>query len=337
MSETREQPASREGSEQRSHSPVVAEARGVSKQYGEEFAVRDIDLFVPRGSIFGFIGPSGSGKTTTIRLLTGIQQPTDGEITVFGKSPVDFSVADRRRIGYMPQLSVLYPHLSLQENLNFVASIYGMPLLRRRHLHRVLDFVELQRHRKKLLREASGGMQRRLALAASLIHEPDLVFLDEPTAGIDPVLRRKFWDHFEELKSEGRTLFITTQYVGEAAYCDVIGILADGRLLMVDTPDAVRRSAMGGELIVAVTDGQISDGVVEALQQEPSVHSVRRNRTDGRGLEVRVEEADTAIPRLQQWFSGKELSLESIQHHQPPFDDVFVEIVNRERTRADAG
>lgn len=316
---------------------MIAEALGVSKQYGEEFAVRDIDLSVPEGSIFGFIGPSGSGKTTTIRLLAGIQQPTAGEITVFGKRPVDFSVTDRRRIGYMPQLSVLYPHLSLQENLNFVASIYGMSLLRRRHLYRVLDFVELQRHRKKLLREASGGMQRRLALAASLIHQPDLLFLDEPTAGIDPVLRRKFWDHFEELKSEGRTLFITTQYVGEAAYCDFIGVLADGRLLMVDTPEGVRRSAMGGELIVAVTDDQIPDEVVEALHNEPLILSAQRNRTDGRGLELLVDEASTAMPRLQQWFSGRELNLESIQHHQPPFDDVFVEIVNSERAGADAG
>ena len=222
-------------------------ARGLTRHFGKEVAVDNLSLEIPHGSIFGFIGPSGSGKTTTVRLMTGVLRPTAGDLMVLGKRPWEFSQSTREQIGYMPQLFVLYPQLTVWENMNFAASIYGMGLVRGRQIKELLDFVELSEHRGKLARQISGGMQRRLSLAATLVHDPDLIFLDEPTAGIDPVLRRKFWDHFKELQNQGHTLFVTTQYVGEAAYCDKVGVLAKGRLVALDTPEGLRHRAFGGE------------------------------------------------------------------------------------------
>ena len=184
----------------------VISAKHVTKKFGDETAVMDISFDVPRASIFGFIGPSGSGKTTTVRLLTGVYTPTDGQVIVLDRNPVKFNQKERARLGYMPQLFVLYPNLTVWENLNFAASLYGMGLFRGKRLNEALKFVELYDHRGKLARNISGGMLRRLSLAATLVHDPQLLFLDEPTAGIDPILRRKFWDHFRELKNQGSTI-----------------------------------------------------------------------------------------------------------------------------------
>ena len=181
----------------------VISAKHLTKKFGDETAVQDVSFDVPRASIFGFIGPSGSGKTTTVRLLTGVYTPTDGQVIVLDRNPARFSQSERARIGYMPQLFVLYPNLTVWENLNFAASLYGMSLFRGKRLKEALNFVELYEHRSKLARNISGGMLRRLSLATTLVHDPQLLFLDEPTAGIDPVLRRKFWDHFRELKDQG--------------------------------------------------------------------------------------------------------------------------------------
>ena len=227
----------------------VISAQHLTKKFGDETAVQDVSFDVPRASIFGFIGPSGSGKTTTVRLLTGVYTPTEGQVSVLDRSPAKFSQSDRARLGYMPQLFVLYPNLTVWENLNFAASLYGMSLFRGKRLKEALTFVELYEHRSKLARNISGGMLRRLSLAATLVHDPELLFLDEPTAGIDPVLRHKFWDHFRELKSQGRTIFITTQYVSEADNCDLVGVQNNGKLLLVDTPQGIRHHAYGGDMV----------------------------------------------------------------------------------------
>ena len=227
----------------------IISAKHLTKRFGDETAVEDVSFDVPRASIFGFIGPSGSGKTTTVRLLTGVYTPTDGEVIVFDHKPTEFSQSEQARLGYMPQLFVLYPTLTVWENLNFAASLYGMGLFRGKRLKDALKFVELYEHRGKLARNISGGMLRRLSLAATLIHDPQLLFLDEPTAGIDPILRHKFWGHFRELKNQGRTIFITTQYVSEADNCDLVGIQNNGKLLLVDTPQGLRHHAYGGDIV----------------------------------------------------------------------------------------
>ena len=163
---------------------TVIKMRDVTKRFGEVAAVSNITLDVPQGGIFGFIGPSGCGKTTTVRLLIGNYEATDGDIEVLRKSPEDFIADDLRQIGYMPQLFILYPELTVWENLNFAASIYGYPMDRDERLHELLDLVELTGHENKLARNISGGMQRRLSLASTLVHQPELIFLDEPTAEV---------------------------------------------------------------------------------------------------------------------------------------------------------
>ena len=309
-------------------STPAVRARGLTKMFADGVGVHDLSLDVEAGTIFGFIGPSGSGKTTTIRLMTGILRPDSGELSVLGKAPAAFDRADRSRLGYMPQLSVLYPHLSIWENLAFTTSLFGVPWRgRRRLMKEQLQLVELDSARTRLLRDSSGGMQRRLALAATLIHSPDLLFLDEPTAGIDPILRKKFWDHFVELRDQGRTLFVTTQYVGEAAYCDRVGVLAEGRLIAVDTPEGLRRQAFGGEVLDVVFAQPL---LAPQLDQLGEIVSATRVERIGIG-EVRLVVADAgeASPQVTAWASEAGVEIESVEPYLPAFDDVFVELITK--------
>jgi ABC-2 type transport system ATP-binding protein len=302
----------------------------VTKRFGDVAAVSDISLDVPRGGIFGFIGPSGCGKTTTVRLLIGNYQATEGDMKVLGKSPEAFSADDKRRIGYMPQLFILYPELTVWENINFAASIYGYPLEREERLRELLELVQLTGHEKKLARNISGGMQRRLSLACTLVHAPELIFLDEPTAGIDPVLRRKFWDHFQILKDRGHTLFVTTQYVGEAAYCDYVGVMRDGRLLMVETPEMLRYKALGGHVLDLRTVEPLSLEALVMLEDHPLVKG-EVTFLDQLTARFAVETASTAIPQMLDWCRENNISVGSINEWVPPFDDVFVMIMEQQR------
>ena len=314
---------------------TVIQMRDVTKRFGEVSAVKDITLDVPQGGIFGFIGPSGCGKTTTVRLLIGNYEATEGDIDVLAKSPGDFTADDQRRIGYMPQLFILYPELTVWENLNFAASIYGYPMDRDERLHELLDLVELTGHEKKLARNISGGMQRRLSLASTLVHEPELIFLDEPTAGIDPVLRRKFWDHFQVLKDRGNTLFVTTQYVGEAAYCDYVGVMRNGQLLMVETPEMLRYKALGGHVLDLRTIESLGLDALPLLEDHPLVRG-EITFLDPLTARFAVEEASTAIPQMLDWCREHDVAVESINEWVPPFDDVFVMIMEQQQEEEEA-
>lgn len=307
----------------------VIQTDKLTKVFGDQVAVDSLDLHVPRGSIFGFIGPSGSGKTTTLRLLTGVHVPTSGEVTVLGKKPSEFTKSDREKIGYLIQQFVLYPELTVWENLNFVASFYGVGLFRRSRLKKLLEFVELTGDERKLARNLSGGMKRRLSLAATLVHNPELLFLDEPTAGIDPLLRRKFWDYFKDLQNEGHTLFVTTQYVGEAAYCDLVGVMHEGRLLMADSPEGLRRQAFGGDVIGLRATEAIRFQHRHGLQDLPFAKGTVRMIND-QEVEMIVDEASTAIPSVIEWSKSQGLTIDMIEPRHPPFDDVFVRIIEKE-------
>jgi len=311
----------------------VIHAQEVTKKFGEQAAVDSLTMSVPRGSIFGFIGPSGSGKTTTIRLLTGVYRPTAGELTVLGRNPVHFSTSDREKIGYLTQQSVTYPDLTVWENLNFVASLYGVGLFRGRRLNRLLDFVELSEDKSKLAKQLSSGMHRRLGLAASLIHKPELLFLDEPTAGVDPLLRRKFWDYFKQLQQDGHTLFVTTQYVGEAAYCDLVGVMSDGKLLTVDTPDDLRKKAFEGEIVALRTAEFIGYEQRRRFESLPFTRGNAKIISD-QELEIIVDEASTAMPLLIEECKRAGLNVTMIEQKLPPFDDVFVRLIETERANA---
>lgn len=312
---------------------AVISVKHLTKKFASETVVQDVSFDVPRASIFGFIGPSGSGKTTTIRLLTGVYTPTEGQMVVLERNPAQFSQAERARLGYMPQLFVLYPSLTVWENLNFAASLYGMGLFRKKRLKSVLEFVELYEHRGKLARNISGGMLRRLSLAATLVHDPDLLFLDEPTAGIDPVLRRKFWDHFRELKNQGRTVFVTTQYVSEAENCDLVGIQNNGKLLLVDTPIGLRQHAYGGDMVDFRTTEPFEFKVEIMLRALPFVRA-KTFRTGPDSMRIIVDHASTAIPELMEWAQQQNIDVKTIEEYAPPFEDVFVELVRPEVSHA---
>ena len=308
--------------------PFMISMDHVTKRIGDHTLVENLSFEVKKGEIFGFIGPSGSGKTSTIRLLTGVYGPTEGSITVMGIAPDHPSRRVQDSIGYMPQLFVLYPNLSVRENLNFVAGLYGMnPFRKKKRVDELLKFVELWDARRKLASNVSGGMQRRIELAAALLHDPPLLFADEPTAGIDPVLRGKFWDEFRRLRDEGRTLFITTQYVGESEYCDRVGVIRKGRIIALDSPVGLRRSALGGDVVDIQANDLTPQAVVE-LANLPIVREIRPvSRTEVRAY---VQEAGPAIPVLLEKLSATQCTVTRIEEYRPNFDEVFIELMKRD-------
>jgi ABC-2 type transport system ATP-binding protein len=319
-----------EGVATESH-PII-ETHNVSMHFGKEAAVHGLSFSIPAGKIFGLIGPSGSGKTTTVRLLAGLYKPTEGEVHVMGEDPRKFRMRTRERIGYMPQQFVLYPQLSVWENLNFVASLYGMPWFHRnKRLNELLDFVELREHKRKLGSQLSGGMQRRLAVAAAMVNDPVLIFADEPTAGVDPVLRAKFWENFRALREQGRTLFVTTQYVGEAVHCDYIGVMREGRLIELDTPENLRLKALGGEVIRLVVDTVHEREAIRRLDEHPAVNQVQRSFREPGQLFVYTDDAATTLPALVTHLDGGSgIQVQSIDKYEPPFDDVFVNLMKQD-------
>lgn len=310
---------------------LMIEVRNVSKKIGDTEILHDLSFEVSAGEIFGFIGPSGSGKTTTIRLLTGAYGPTEGQVRVMGAEPSHPSRRVQEQFGYMPQLFVLYPNLTVQENLQFVASLYGMsPLLRRRRISEMLKFVELWDARNRLAANVSGGMQRRIELAAALLHHPPLVFADEPTAGIDPVLRGKFWEEFRRLRDDGRTLFVTTQYVGESEYCDRVGVIRKGRLIAIDTPINLRRLAFGGDIVDVEASG-LTPGIVQTLTQLNMVKEVQP--ISRRQIRVSVEESGSAIPAVLEVLSTNNAAVSRIEEYRPNFDEVFIVLMKQDATQ----
>ena len=309
--------------------PII-QVSNAARQLDGRLVVQDLNFEVRQGEIFGFIGPSGSGKTTTIRLLTGVYQPTSGQVLVMGMPPTHPSRRVHERIGYMPQLFVLFPNLTVMENLQFVAGLYGLnPLSRGRRIKHMLQFVEMWDARHRLASRISGGMQRRLQLAAALLHNPPLLFADEPTAGIDPVLRGKFWEEFRRLRDQGRTLFITTQYVSESEYCDRVAVIRRGRIVALDTPLQLRRSAFGGD-IVDIESTELSPSAIMTLMQLPVVRHVRPvSRSEAR---VYVAEAGPAIPVIMDTLSASGCAVNRIEEYRPSFDEVFIELMNRHAT-----
>ena len=314
--------------------PPIIQAEKASHRFSSEAGVYDLTFYVPRGVIFGLIGPSGCGKTTTVRMLTGMYKPTSGKITVLGQSPSRFTSSTREKIGYLPQQFVLYPMLSAAENFNFSAALYGLGIFKRVHRqHELLKFVELYKERHRVTSKLSGGMQRRLQLACALAHDPELIFADEPTAGIDPVLRSKFWEHFRQLRDAGKTLFVTTQYVGEAENCDIVGIMREGRLLYIDTPEDLRKKAFGGDLVRLLVDPEKAPEAAQLLNGQSTVKDARRAFAQPGLILVSTEDAASALPNLVSVLRDHGIDVRESEQYASPFDEVFLELVKREGDR----
>lgn len=310
---------------------AMVEAKGLVKSFGGNSVLRGVDVEVGEGEIFGLVGPSGAGKSTLMRTLTGYLKPTKGEVSVFGRDPFLFDASDRRLMSFMPQSFVLYDELSVKKNLNFAAGLYGLSFGRRRErVREVLKFVELWEDRGKVASRLSGGMKRRLQLAAAIVHEPKLIFVDEPTANLDPILRRKFWDEFRLLSGMGRTIFVTTQYVGEAELCDRVGLLNNGRIIAVGTPEELRRKAFGGEMIeltLGGDPGHVGDylSALEAVGHVVEVREETGESTRASRTRLVVENADVALPRVFEVL--RDADVRSADLIYPSFDEVFFRLV----------
>src|SRR5688500_316308 len=308
--------------------PVIS-ATGVTRAFDDRVVVDDLDFEVYPGTILGVVGPSGSGKTTTVRMLTGTLGRTSGEISVLGEDPRRFSRATRGRIAYMPQLFSLYEDLSAQENVGFVAALYGIgPFKRRSLIRNALEVVELTDARHRLARDLSGGMQRRLELACALVHDPEVLFVDEPTAGIDPLLRQAIWDELRRLRDEGRTLLVTTQYVAEAEYCDRVALIVDGELVAIDAPDALRQMVSAAAVLEISTSRAV---VPEHLANVAGVENVRQ--ASPRTLMVTVADAATLTPRIMDALRAGGVEVTGMEEHQPTFDEVVTGLVERRRAQ----
>jgi len=299
----------------------------VTRLYGQVAAVRELSLSIDSGQLVGFIGPSGSGKTTTVRLLCGLLSPTEGKVRVFGKDPFRFGCDDRVRIGYLPQHFLLYPALSVSANLSFVAGLYGLGFRdRRQRMREVLELVELWPERGKLASQLSSGMQRRLALAATLLHDPELFFLDEPTTGQDPILRRKIWDWLRALQRQGRTLFVTTHYVGDAELCGRVALMDEGRLIAFAEPAELRRRAFGGDLL-ELTVARDVQTYLRTLERMRQVRGLQVRAPDR--LVIVVDDAGQALPDITAGLRAQGLVPDSLREMSPPFEDVFERLIRR--------
>lgn len=309
--------------------------RDAGKRFGDTWAVEGLDVEMAPGTIVGLIGPSGCGKTTTVRLATGVYRPDSGEVTLLGRAPSEMRASEREVIGYLPQQPALFDQLSLWENLNFYASVNGVGFRRRDRLHEVLDLVDLSGEEKKLVAEASGGMRRRLALAATLVHDARVLVLDEPTAGIDPILRRRFWERFRRLSDEGRTLIVTTQYIGETADCDVVVMLAEGRVIALGAPGDLRREAFGGERIEVEVDRVVDGSVValfERLDTVDAVEVVGRSR-----VRMVAPDATVALPSVLKELEGSDIGVVDAGEVIVDYDEVFIELVEKSSAGTSAG
>ncbi|MGO4497078.1 ABC transporter ATP-binding protein [Paenibacillus sp. 2RAB27] len=222
-------------------SATSIQVQGVSKQFGEKTVLKDITLAVPRAQIFGLLGPSGSGKTTLVRMIAGIDAPTSGQVTVLGQKMPQLAMLSQ--IGYMAQSDALYTELTAQENLAFFAALYGLKGAKcKQRIQAVMELVDLSDHLKKQVSNYSGGMKRRLSLAISLLHEPSILILDEPTVGIDPVLRKSIWQELMNLSLNGTTILLTTHVMDEADKCHQLGMIRDGSLTAIGTPEELKHA-----------------------------------------------------------------------------------------------
>ena len=243
---------------------TVISVRDLTKRFGSFSAVDHISFDVRRGEIFGFLGANGAGKTTAMRMLCGLSYPTSGSGTVAGCNITTQAEQIKRRIGYMSQKFSLYENLTVMENLRLFATIYGMS---RREIaesaDRIFDILDMNSMRRSLVKDIPVGWRQKLAFASSTIHRPDIVFLDEPTGGVDPVTRRKFWELIYRASSEGMTVFVTTHYLDEAEYCNRVSIMVDGRIKALDTPARLKEKyhadTMDGVFRIVARDATRSD------------------------------------------------------------------------------
>jgi ABC-2 type transport system ATP-binding protein len=304
---------------------LAISARHLAKRFGAFQAVDDVSFEVERGEIFGYLGANGAGKSTTIRMLCGLLEPTSGEAVVAGANVAKDPEAVKSSIGYMSQKFSLYLDLAVEDNLTFFGGAYG---LFGRSLDaradEVLVLTGLSDARGQTTGALPGGIRQRLALACAILHRPEVLFLDEPTAGVDPVARRAFWRLIRDLAKGGTTVFVTTHYLDEAEYCARIGLMVDGRLIALDTPAALKR-AFVPEKIFAARGARLP----QAMGSVKGAPGVRAVEPFGAGLHVRVEPGTLSASDVQKLLVEGGAVDAQVEPVEPSLEDVFLAVVGR--------
>lgn len=296
--------------------PVVT-VQNLTRRFGEFTAVDHINFEVNQGEIVGYLGPNGSGKTTTIRMLLGLLLPTEGRATVLGYDIAQQSEAIRLRVGYMSQKFAIYDDLTTLENLTFYAGVYG--ITDKERVKQTLNLVGLNQHYHTLTKSLSTGWRQRLSLAIALVHEPKLLFLDEPTSGVDPTARRAFWDLIYSLAENGVTILVTTHYMDEAEYCGRVGVMRDGKLLALDTPTNLKQKVIAGD-VWEVYASPLEQGL-EALNQMDGVERVGLAGDHLRVISLGIDEK--AIENL---LNAKNIQARRIERGEATLEDVFLSL-----------
>jgi ABC-2 type transport system ATP-binding protein len=297
--------------------PVVI-AQNLTRRFGDFLAVDHVNFSVAAGEIVGYLGPNGSGKTTTIRMLLGLLEPSDGRAAVLGFDAFRQSEEVRARAGYMSQKFALYDDLTVLENLTFYGGVYG--IRDKARVEETIALVGLREHAAALARDLSAGWRQRLALAIALVHRPKLLFLDEPTSGVDPSARRVFWDLIYELAAGGVTVFVTTHYMDEAEYCERIGIMRDGKLLALDTPAALKASVLPGDVWEVH-----AEPLQAALNAPQSCAGILRVGLAGDHLRM-ITERGLEEQQLRLELQAAGLTLREVERGEPTLEDVFLSL-----------
>ena len=302
----------------------------LTKRFGDFTAVADLNLDVQAGEIFGFLGPNGAGKSTTIRVLCGLMAPTSGRAVVGGFDVSLHPEEVKQRIGYMSQKFSLYDDMTVKENIEFFAGVYGVPAEKfPARLEFVLKMAELEDKQDTLTRLLSGGWKQRLALGCAILHEPPILFLDEPTSGVDPIARRSFWELIYQLSATGHTIFVTTHYMDEAEYCHRIALMYGGRMIALGSPAELKRSLGAGHLL-----NLESSDLLESLTQLYGGDNILDVAVFGGGLHIKVDDAERAIAWIRQTLAHAGIEISVLDPITPSMEDVFVSLIEHEEKAA---
>jgi ABC-2 type transport system ATP-binding protein len=300
---------------------IAVEVHDLRRTFGEFVAVDGISLTVKKGEIFGFLGPNGAGKSTTIRMLCGLLMPTGGNGTVGGFDIIREPESIKRIIGYMSQKFSLYDTLTVEENINFFGGIYNVPKEKReKRKEWVLDMARITERRNSLTSTLASGFKQRLALGCAILHEPPIIFLDEPTSGVDPISRRNFWGLIREKADAGTTVFVTTHYMDEADYCDKLALIYKGKIIAEGSPTALRRDYMKQDVLELETDN-----VVETMEVLSNHHI--ETAIFGSTLHITVEKAEEGMEKLAILLQESGIAVKRCEKIVPSLEDVFVTLI----------
>lgn len=300
---------------------IAVRVEGLTRRFGDFTAVDNISLAIEKGEIFGFLGPNGAGKSTTIKMLCGLLQPTGGKGFVGGNDITRESEEIKKHIGYMSQKFSLYDDLTVEENINFFSGIYKVSREKKRgRMEWVLEMSGLKDRRNSVTKTLPGGFKQRLALGCAILHEPPVLFLDEPTSGVDPISRRNFWDLIYEMARKGTTIFVTTHYMDEADYCDRLALIYRGRIIAEGTPGEMRQKYMKRDVIEIDVDRLVA--ALEAVYKNGIETAIF-----GSLLHATVDNAVEDIPRIEALLKKEGIAVNRIEKIMPSLEDVFVTLI----------